>query len=218
MTVVDAATIVFTDRSHGDLSIDGDPARLEAARRLVVDQPWTWLRQVHGASVVRIDGAGHRAGEKADGAVTNSEGAPLAIHVADCAPVAFTSPEGVIGVAHAGWRGLLAGVIESTVSAMRSLGAGAIRAELGPCIGPECYEFGAIDLEALAGRFGDQVVGRTAGGSPALDIPAAVSSATSRLGVTLDTSAHVCTACDARYFSHRAGDDARHALVVWTQR
>ena len=77
MTVVDAgtATIVFTDRSDGDLSVDGDPARLNAARRLVVDRPWTWLQQVHGATVVRVDGAGHRAGEKADGAVTSSEGA-----------------------------------------------------------------------------------------------------------------------------------------------
>ena len=210
------ATVVFTDRSDGDLSIHGDPDRLAAARQAIVDRPWTWLRQVHGDTVHRVDHAGQHAGEVGDGAVTSCPGAPLAVQVADCAPVAFTSPQGVIGVSHAGWRGLHAGVVEATVSAMRSLGATSIDAVLGPCIGPECYEFGAADLDALVERFGDGVVGTTTEGSPSFDVPAAVSVVAGRLDVALDPSPSVCTACDPRYYSHRArGDSGRQALVAW---
>ena len=91
---------------------------------------------MHGARVVVVEGPGGAAGEAADAAVATSAGAALAVLTADCAPVALASPEGVLGVAHAGWRGLRAGVVEATVTTMRRLGATRIEAVLGPCVHP----------------------------------------------------------------------------------
>src|SRR5438876_12396346 len=81
-------------------------------RRVVVDLRWTWLRQVHGDRVVTVSSPGAGAGSRADAAVTDQAGCALAVLTADCAPVALASPQGVLGVAHAGWRGLEAGVLE----------------------------------------------------------------------------------------------------------
>jgi copper oxidase (laccase) domain-containing protein len=130
--------------------------------------------------------------------------------------VALASPEGVLGVAHAGWRGLAAGVLEQTVATMRALGAGEIEAVLGPCIRPECYEFGSDDLEGVAARLGDGVRGRTTAGAPALDLPAGVALALRAAGVTGLADIGVCTACSPAQFSwRRDGDQARQALVLW---
>lgn len=212
-----------TTRADGDLRIDEDPATLAERRRGVVDRPWVWLRQVHGATVVIVDEADDAApaatGAEADALVTSRADVALAVHTADCGPVVFDSDEGVIGVAHAGWRGLEAGVIDATVDAMRGLGATRIDGWLGPCIGPECYEFGAIDLDRLATRFGDDVRARTAAGAPALDLRSAVRLAAARAGVSV-AGEPVCTACDpeGRYFSHRArAETARMATVVWRE-
>ena len=82
---------------------------------------------------------------RADGMVTNVPGIALGALAADCAPVLFADPDaGVVGAAHAGWKGALTGVLEATITAMVSIGARQhrIRAALGPCIGPESYEVG----------------------------------------------------------------------------
>jgi YfiH family protein len=82
---------------------------------------------------------------RADAMVTPERGIGLGVLAADCAPVLFADPEaGVVGAAHAGWRGALGGILESTISAMEGLGArrDRIKAALGPCIGPEAYEVG----------------------------------------------------------------------------
>ena len=104
------------------------------------------LYQVHSPVVVTVDEP-WRAGEqpKADGAVTARRGLALGILTADCAPVLFADPQaGVIGAAHAGWRGALGGVLEETVAAMTRLGAepARIRAAIGPCIAQSSYEVG----------------------------------------------------------------------------
>ena len=122
-----SATVAFTGRAEGDMGHGGGPVvavrpDVEARRRAVVDLPWTWLRQVHGAEVVRVAGPGDAAGATADAAVTAAPGCALAVLTADCAPVALASAEGVIGVAHAGWRGVAAGVLEATVAEMRDAG------------------------------------------------------------------------------------------------
>ncbi|HLH29402.1 MAG TPA: polyphenol oxidase family protein, partial [Acidimicrobiales bacterium] len=136
--------------------------------------------------------------------------------VADCAPLALASPEGVVAVAHAGWRGLLAGVVEAAVGAMASLGATSVEGALGPCIHPCCYEFGARDLARMAEAFGGAVVGRTQGGRPALDLPAATRSALEAAGGGLVADAGRCTGCTPGYFSHRRrADAARQAMTVW---
>ena len=187
-------------------------------RRSVVDLPWTWLRQVHGAETVVVDGPGHAAGVTADAAVTVEAGCALAVLTADCAPVALASPEGVIGVVHAGWRGLVAGVVPAAVTRMRALGATDIDAVIGPCIHAGCYAFGPDVLDAVAARLGDTVRGTTTDGHPALDIPAGVRAAL--VGAGVDPAAvrdvGTCTACSRRHFSWRARVELqRQATVIW---
>lgn len=217
------AEVRFTGRVDGDLGAasergpDGPSDACVERRRLVADAPWTWLRQVHGGDVVVVDTPGAHAGVEADAAVTAQRGAVLAILTADCAPVALSSAEGVIGAAHAGWRGLVADVIGRTASAMRALGATRIEAALGPCIHPGCYEFGADDLAAVAEALGDSVRGLTSDGAAALDVPAAVAAACGQADVDLVWASEVCTACDAHgSYSHRARrDEERQALAIW---
>jgi YfiH family protein len=197
------AEVRFTSRAEGD--------------QRTGPEPWTRLRQVHGTEVVVVPEAGACSGTEADAAVTRRRGAHLAVFTADCAPVAMASDEGVIGIAHAGWKGLAAGVLERTAEAMRELGATRIVAALGPCIHAECYEFGPADLDRIARRLGDAVKGTTAGGQPALDLPAGVGAALGRAGVELVYEDAACTACSTTYYSWRARrEDERQATVVWT--
>jgi len=120
--------------------------------------PLNTVHQVHGTTVATLAAPwpGGR-GPKADGQVTRTPGLALTVLTADCAPVLFADADaGVIGAAHAGWRGALAGVVEATIAAMRQLGAarGRITAAVGPCIGRASYEVGpelrAAFLEAEA--------------------------------------------------------------------
>jgi YfiH family protein len=211
------AHVIATDRSHGDLSVGSAPGRLDQHRRCIVDAPWVWFHQVHGASVVTVAAPGEGAGQEADAGCTRCSDAPIAVQVADCAPVAFIDPAGVVGVAHAGWRGLMAGVLERTVEAMVDMGASAPVAIIGPCIRPDAYEFGQAELDATVAAIGPTVRSVTAQGTPALDIPAGVSAVLDRMGVELVADIGSCTAADpARRWSHRArGDRGRQALVVW---
>lgn len=178
---------------------------------------------MHGARVVDVTAPGEHVGAEADAAVTTHPEAVLCILTADCAPISFTSPEGVHGVAHAGWRGLADGVVAATVEAMRAKGATAIEAVVGPCIHPSCYEFSPADLDEVAARLGDHVRATTAAGRPALDLPGAVRHEIERAGVSLAGDLAGCTACERdadgswRWYSHRArADEARQALVQWT--
>jgi hypothetical protein len=213
----------FTGRAEGDLGHAGawvgvsdvDPA-VEARRRAVVDRPWSWLRQVHGDAVHVVGGPGGCAGEVGDALVTADAAVAVAVLTADCAPLALASDEGIVAAVHAGWRGLVAGVIDRTAERMRALGATDVVAALGPCIHAECYEFSARDLDEVAAELGDGVRGVTAGGRPALDVPAAVRAGLERAGVRLVHDADVCTACSDGHYSHRArGELERQAVVVW---
>ena len=118
------------------------------------------LTQVHGADVVTVAAPwAEGAGPRADAAVTDRPGIGLGVITADCAPVLLHDPaSGVVGAAHAGWRGAAAGILEATVAAMAALGAvpSRIVAAIGPCIGPYSYEV-AMDLRdavLLAGPSG----------------------------------------------------------------
>jgi YfiH family protein len=170
---------------------------------------------VHGARVVIVDRPGGHAGAEADAAVTATPDCVLAVQVADCAPVALVA-DGVIGVAHAGWRGLVAGVVPATVAAMRSLGAERIRATVGPCIHAECYEFGEGDLALVAGRLGPSVRGTSAASTPALDLVGATTTALRHAGVDVVEVVDVCTACSPDHWSFRSsGDGQRQGVVAW---
>lgn len=116
------------------------------------------LTQVHGVAVARVVrpwAVGE--GPQADAMVTDRRGVALGIVTADCAPVLLADPDaGVIGAAHAGWRGALAGVLEATLAEMAALGARPERivAAIGPCIGQASYEVAADLRDAVLARDG----------------------------------------------------------------
>jgi hypothetical protein len=119
-------------------------------------------------------------------------------------------------VAHAGWKGLRAGVVEATVTTMRRLGATRVEAVLGPCIHPCCYAFGAEELGRVESRLGTQVRSFDRHGAPALNLPAGVRAALHASGAVLVGDAGICTGCSASYWSWRgSGCDRRQATVVW---
>jgi YfiH family protein len=216
-----SASVVFTGRAEGDLGHGGEyvqsvRADVEARRRAVLDRPWSWLRQVHGDTVVTVMGPGDGAGAVADAAVTAHRDAAVCVLTADCAPIALACTDSAtVAVVHAGWRGLVAGVIPKAVAAL-GVKRG-ITAAMGPCIHAECYEFGAADLDAVASVVGDVARGRTPDGAPALDLPAAVRAVLGDAGVEVVYDADTCTACAADdYFSFRSrGEMARQAVVAW---
>ena len=206
--------VVSTGWSHGDMA--GTGPLTDRRRRAVLDRPWTVMRQVHGARVISVDQPGGAAGEEGDAAVTSQPGAALAVLTADCAPVAMASPEGVVGIAHAGWRGLRAGVLEATVQSMRRMGATRIEAVLGPCIRPCCYTFGEDQLRAVESRLGHQIRATDREGRPSLDLPAGVRAALHAAGANLVGEAGACTGCSDGLWSWRTGStERRQATVAW---
>ncbi len=189
---------------------------LARRRAGLVAHRWTWLRQVHAGRVVVVEVPGGGAGQEADAAVTAVSDAVLAVHAADCAPIALVAEGGAVAVAHAGWRGLAAGVVAGAVDGLTALAAGPIRALVGPVIGPECYEFGEADLQPLRECLGDAVVGTTSWGTPALDLSAGVRAALDGCGVRDVTFLGGCTACGEEAFSAprpgRSGPPCRPGL------
>ncbi len=202
----------FTGRSDGDLAASAPG--VGRRRQALLAQPWTWLHQVHGAEVVVVDEPGAHAGVRADAAVTTVAGAALCVTVADCAPVALLG-DGAVGVVHAGWRGLAAGVLGAAVEALHRLGATTLRAVVGPCIEPACYEFGGEDLDTLTAALGPELAGRTGEGAPALDLVAGVRAALAAAGVGECDVSGICTACSPEHWSHRgSATTSRQALVA----
>lgn len=140
--------------SSGDAPDCVHENRARAARALGADpDALLGLTQVHGAVVVRVRepwAAG--AGPSADAMVTDRPGLALGIVTADCVPVLMADRQaGIIGAAHAGWRGAVAGVLEATIAAMAELGAATARIEaaIGPCIAADSYEVGPDVRDAV---------------------------------------------------------------------
>ncbi len=207
------------DRDGG--SGAGHDESLERRRQRLMSGEWTWLKQVHGADVAFITEPGGCAGAMADGAVTAVPEAVLALHTADCAPVVVAGG-GALGVAHAGWRGIVAGVIGHVVEGVRRAStAGAVtdlRAVIGPVIRPSSYEFGAEDLAAVGAAAGCHVASATSWGAPALDLCAAVLGALDAAGVSDVEDLGLDTARGG-FFSHRArGDRGRQATAARLER
>ena len=181
----------------------------------------SWARQVHGADVLVVGAPGEHLGEEGDALVTTRRDVALMVRTADCAPMALAAAEAVVGVAHGGWRGLLAGVVSSTCQAMRDLGATRIEVALGPCIHPCCYQFSVDDLDAVSQVLGRSVRAQDRDGYPALDLPEAVSAAVERAGAELTFADPRCTGCtqvggSPAFWSHRVhGDLERQAVVAW---
>jgi polyphenol oxidase len=142
---------IFASLNCGFGSRD-DPARVEenraiaAARFALPVEQLVTCHQVHGTHTITVERPWQRAANpRADGMVTAVPGIALGVLAADCAPVLFADPDArIIGAAHGGWRGALAGVMEATVAAMAALGARPerVRAGIGPCIAQPSYEVG----------------------------------------------------------------------------
>jgi YfiH family protein len=166
---------------------------------------------------VVVTAPGEHAGAEADAAVTATPGCVLAVRTADCAPIVLLG-ERAVGVVHAGWRGLMAGVVEATVAALGDLGDPPTTAHLGPCIRVGCYEFDGPERTEVAERYGAAVAGMTAWGTPALDLAGAAAVALERAGVAEVHDTSGCTACDTRWYSHRArGETGRLATTAWLE-
>lgn len=181
---------------------------------MITNAPWSWLRQVHGPRVVTVTEPGGHAGTEADAIVTTVADAPIAILTADCAPLLLTAP-GAVGVVHAGWRGLMAGVVEAAIDAMVSLGHPPDAAVVGPTIRARCYEFNAGDITPIEERYGPDVRSETGWGAPALDLVAGVRAAVKSRNLVLEDGG-TCTACSPGHWSYRArADSSRQALVAW---
>jgi hypothetical protein len=224
--------VLFSDRSDGNMSSVGGAGHehgAEARRRL---RDRLGLRalargyQVHGATVrlvMEIPAPEAPPGElaHADGQATPLRGLGAMVLAADCLPVAIGSP-GAVGMIHAGWRGLAAGVLGSGIRALEELGREAqgggtsggepdppeLAAVLGPCAGPCCYEVGPEVQAALATGVGAKAP---------LDLRALAREQLRAAGITRVRELGGCTICDERFFSHRReGEQAgRQAGVAW---
>jgi len=219
----------FTGTGDGDFADGASGPGRRARQEAITAREWVTVHQVHGDGVVVVDdGATSGICGDADAVVSAVRGVPVAVRTADCAPVVLAGPGPVAGVVHAGWRGLMAGVVQRAVAAVLGVGAdlpgatgeadpSAVRAVLGSHIGAGCYAFGEADLAQVVGRYGDAVGARTASGAPALDLAAGVDAALADVGVAPARRVGECTACGPQgWWSHRArGDTARLAAVAW---
>lgn len=167
--------------------------------------------QVHSPDVVVAEAPWTReTAPKADGVVTRKPGLAVAVLTADCTPVLFADPAaGVVGAAHAGWRGALSGVLEATVVAMERLGAdrARIRAAVGPTISGPNYEVGPeFEAEFLAADSGAArfFTRRESTARPRFDLPAFARDRLARAGVKTIEDVGLCTyAEDKLFFSYR---------------
>ncbi|MDR2215279.1 MAG: peptidoglycan editing factor PgeF [Nevskiaceae bacterium] len=210
------------------------PANRDRLRTLAgLPAPAHWLKQVHGITVADLDAPAHpittpTTTPTADAAVTARPGVVCAIQTADCLPVLLAAADAsAVGAAHAGWRGLAAGVLEATVAALRAKATpGAqILAWLGPAIGPAHFEVGAEVRDAFLATDPTAADAFTANarGRWQCNLYALASRRLATVGVHQISGGNFCTYADpARFWSHRrdthAGENAatgRMASLVW---
>jgi polyphenol oxidase len=191
-------------------------SRLKMAAKLPGEP--CWLRQVHGKVVADVDAPL----ASNDASFTRKPERVCAILSADCLPVLFASLKaGVIGAAHAGWRGLAAGVLTATVRAMGEKPS-ALIAWIGPCIGPYSYEVGPEVREAVLSGMPAATpafVGNARGRFMA-DLPLIARLQLQELGLNAIYGGTECTFSHAdRYFSHRRdGQTGRQATLIWLEK
>lgn len=203
----------------GDLTAD-DPAAVRANKaRLDAVLPASprWLRQVHGARVVHADTVTRVV--EADAAYTATPGVVCAVKIADCMPVLLVDAAGtVVAAAHAGWRGLAAGLLENTVAAL-PVAPAELMAYLGPAIGPYAFEVGDevraafCDIDTAAA---DAFQPRTPGKWLA-DLFRLGRQRLARCGVTRVYGGGLCTYSNPdRFYSHRLNPRTGHmAALIW---
>ena len=201
---------------NGGLGSRDDPARVTENRRRMAEQlgvPPAHLisvHQVHSPDVAVVTEPWNGAPRpKADALVTRTEGLAISVTTADCGPILFVDPKArVIGAAHAGWKGALTGVLESTVAAMEQLGAdrGGIVAAIGPLIRKESYEVGNefverfIEADAEHGMF---FMPGERDGHAMFDLAGFIRMRLENAGVLMIDDLGIDTYADERCFSYR---------------
>jgi YfiH family protein len=197
LATADRPEHVHENRQRVVTSLGGDPEALALNR------------QVHGATVLRAS-AGSRGEAEGDALWTDEPGLPVGALTADCVPIALVREAGerpAVAVVHAGWRGLLAGVVPAAVETLGEKVAAAV----GPAIGPCCFEIGDEVARPLRAAFGADVV-RVGRG----DLPLATERALRAAGVATVERFDACTVCEReRFFSHRrdAGVTGRQGVL-----
>ena len=202
----------------------GDDARAVAANRArlcaATGAEPVWLEQVHGCAVADADcTAGVPA---ADAAVARATGRACAVMTADCLPVLFCDADAsVVAAAHAGWRGLAAGVLERTVERM-GVAPGRVRAWLGPAIGPAAFEVGDEVRAAFVGADPGAAAAFVPGVAPGKWLADLFMLARRRLvaaGVRRIDGGGVCTVADPGHFYsyRRDGTTGRFASLIWLE-
>jgi YfiH family protein len=186
--------------------------RARVARSLATDPAClVGLTQVHGAGVITVTEPWEAGqGGKADAMVTDRAGIALGIVTADCAPVLFVDAgRNIVGAAHAGWRGAVAGVLEATVAAMGALGAppGSIAAAIGPCISQVSYEVGPDMRDIVLARSVDDAGFFAPGVRPdrwQFDLAGYCAARLRAAGLgQVTVTGHDTLALEDRFFSHR---------------
>jgi polyphenol oxidase len=203
----------------GDLPrhVGENRARVRAA--LALPHEPRWLEQVHGRDVVEIRPADPETPPRADAVIARERGAVAVVQVADCLPVLFAAADGsCVAAAHAGWRGLAAGVLEATLA---RLGAEPSRllAWLGPAIGPQHFEVGAEvrDTFLAQDRAAAAAFRANGRGRWQCDLPALARRRLQQAGVRQLFGGQWCTYADrTRFFSYRRdGQCGRMAALIW---
>ena len=204
--------------------VGDDPAAVAENRRRLIElaglpgEP-VWLSQTHGIGVADLDSTAAMA--FADAAIARGPGKVCAILTADCLPVLLATDSGdVVAAAHAGWRGLAAGVIEATVRAMAAP-AGSLLAWLGPAIGPQHFEVGTEVRDAFvaADAQAGEAFKANARGRFMADLGELARQRLRALGVSRIYGGGRCTFAEAeRYFSHRRdGVTGRQVTLIWRE-
>jgi polyphenol oxidase len=197
--------------SGDNLDDVGRNRAIAAARLDLAPERLVSCHQIHGTTVITVERPWRREDNpRADGTVTKVPGIALGVLAADCAPVLFADAEaGVIGAAHGGWRGALAGIMEATVTAMVALGARAdrIRAGIGPCIGQASYEVGpefSVNFAAADPASAAFFAPAPRPGHFLFDLPGYIALRLQRLGLAaVERAQHDTAAEEDLFFSYR---------------
>ncbi|MBK3436365.1 peptidoglycan editing factor PgeF [Pseudomonas sp. MF7448] len=211
----------FDSLNLGDHVEDSPEAVLENRRRLnaaFAIQP-AWLRQVHGVVVVEAD-PGRIA--EADGSWTGTPGIACTAMTADCLPALFCNKSGTrVAAAHAGWRGLAAGVLEAAADSLDAAPADVL-VWLGPAIGPKAFEVGPEVREAFMQQHPQTAQAFVPSHNPGKFLADIYQLARLRLaarGITAVYGGGLCTVTDPRFFSYRRSPrTGRFASLIWLER
>jgi YfiH family protein len=218
---------------NGGLGSNDDPARVVENRRRMAEQIGVALEnflsvhQVHSPDAVVASGPWQGAARpRADAIVTRSEGLAIGVTAADCGPILLVDPNArVIGAAHAGWKGALTGIVESTVAAIEKLGAarGGIVAAIGPLIRQASYEVGSEFVERFIAADAENAlffIPASRQGHAMFDLAGFIRMRLENAGVMMIDDIGVDTYSDQRFYSYRRSvhrkepDYGRHVHAI----